>query len=124
VDDDETLLQLEHEVLRSRGITVKLTRSTKEAMDFLHRDSVDAIVTDMKMPGEISPLDFYRWIEQNRPELAARVVFTASHARENEASATLRKSGCPVIPKPFAIEELWSAIQKALSAEVSTLIRR
>lgn len=124
VDDDETLLQLEHEVLRSRGITVKLTRSTKEAMDFLHGDSVDAIVTDMKMPGEISPLDFYRWIEQNRPELAARVVFTASHARENEASAALRKSGCPVIPKPFAIEELWSAIQKALSAEVSTLIRR
>jgi len=124
VDDDETLLQLEHEVLRSRGITVKLARSAREAVDFLRRDSVDAVVTDMKMPGEISSLAFYRWIEESRPELAARVVFTASHARENEASAALRKSGCPVVSKPFAIEEFWTAIQKVLAAEVSSPVRR
>jgi PAS domain S-box-containing protein len=124
VDDDESLLQLEHEVLRSRGVTVKLTRSTKEAMEFLRRDSVDAVVTDMKMPGEISPLNFYRWIEENRPELAPRVVFTASHARENEASSALRNSGCPVVAKPFAIEDLWSAVQKVLTAEVPSPIRR
>jgi len=123
VDDDETLLQLEHEVLRSRGITVKLARSAREAVDFLRRDSVDAVVTDMKMPGEISSLAFYRWIVESRPELAARVVFTASHARENEASAALRKSGCPVVSKPFAIEEFWTAIQKVLAAEVSSPVR-
>lgn len=124
VDDDESLLQLQHEVLRARGLTVKLTRSAKEAMDFLRRDSVDAVVTDMKMPGEISPLNFYQWIEQNRPELAARVVFTASHARENEASAKLRNSGCAVISKPFAIEDLWSAVQKVLATDISSPVNR
>jgi len=123
VDEDESLLQLEHEVLRTRGIKVKLTRSAKEAVELLRRESMDAVIMDMRMPGEISPLHFYRWIEQNRPELAPRVVFTASHAPENEASAALRDSGCPIVSKPFAIEELWSAVQKVLSAEVPSPVR-
>jgi PAS domain S-box-containing protein len=124
VDDEETVLQLEHEVLRSRGVTVKLARSGKEATELLRRETVDAVVTDMNMTGEISAVAMYRWIEQNRPELSGRIVFTASNAREGEASAPLRNSGCPVVPKPFAIEQLWEAVQKVLTAEVSAPVRR
>jgi PAS domain S-box-containing protein len=124
VDEEETVLQLEHEVLRSRGVTVKLARSGKEATELLRRETVDAVVTDMNMTGEISAVAMYRWIEQNRPELSGRIVFTASNAREGEASAPLRNSGCPVVPKPFAIEQLWEAVQKVLTAEVSAPVRR
>jgi CheY-like chemotaxis protein len=124
VDDEETVLQLEHEVLRARGVTVKLARSGKEAVELLRRETVDAVVTDMKMVGEISALTMYQWIEQNRPELSDRVVFTASSGRDGEASTLLRKSGCPVVSKPFAIEQLWEAVQKVLTAEVSSPFRR
>jgi two-component system NtrC family sensor kinase len=123
VDDEETVLQLEHEVLRARGVTLKLARSGKEAVDFLRRESVDAVVTDMKMTGEISAIAMYQWIEQNRPELSGRVVFTASNGCEEEASAPLQKSGCLVVSKPFAIEQLWEAVQKVLGAEVSSSIK-
>jgi PAS domain S-box-containing protein len=124
VDDEETVLQLEHEVLRARGVTVKLARSGQEAVELLRREAVDAVVTDMKMTGEISALALYQWIEQNRPELSGRVVFTASNGRDDQASASLLKSGCPVVPKPFAIEQLWDAVQKALTAEVSSPLKR
>jgi PAS domain S-box-containing protein len=124
VDDEETVLQLEHEVLRARGVTVKLARSGKEATELLRRETVDAVVTDMEMMGEISAVALCRWIEQNRPELSGRIVFTASNAREGEASAGFRNSGRPVVPKPFAIEQLWEAVQKVLTAEASTPLRR
>jgi PAS domain S-box-containing protein len=124
VDDEEAVLQLEHEVLRARGVTVKLTRSGKEAMELLRRETVDAVVTDIRMKGEISAVAMYQWIEQNRPDLSGRVVFTASNGREGEASATLRNSGCPVVAKPFAIEQLWEAVQRVLTAEVSTPLKR
>ena len=124
VDDEETVLQLEHEVLRARGVTVKLARSGKEAMELLRRETVDAVVTDIKMKGEISAVAMYQWIEQNRPELCGRVVFTASNMRDAEASDSLRKSGCPVVSKPFAIEQLWDAVQKVLTAEVSSPLKR
>jgi two-component system NtrC family sensor kinase len=124
VDDEETVLQLEHEVLRARGVTVKLARSGKEAVELLRRETVDAVVTDIKMTGEISALAMYQWIEQSRPELSGRVVFTASSGRDGEASASLRKSGCPVVSKPFAIEQLWEAVQKVLTAEISSPLKR
>ncbi|HYL67682.1 MAG TPA: PAS domain S-box protein [Candidatus Limnocylindria bacterium] len=124
VDDEETVLQLEHEVLRARGVTLKLARSGKEAVDLLRRETVDAIVTDMKMTGEISAIAMYQWIQQNRPELSGRVVFTASNGHKNEAIASLRRSGCLVVSKPFAIEQLWEAVQKVLTAEVSSGLKR
>ena len=124
VDDEETVLQLEHEVLRARGVTVKLARSGKEAMELLRRETVDAVVTDMNMTGEISAVAMYQWIEQNRPELSGRVVFTVSNGNDGEASASLQKSGSPVVSKPFAIEHLWEAVQKVLTAEVSSSLKR
>jgi PAS domain S-box-containing protein len=123
VEDDETVLQLEHEILRSRGVAVKLARSGKEALELLRRETVDAVVTDIRMAGE-SPAAMSQWIEQNRPELSGRVVFTASNGSDNEASASLRKFGSPVVSKPFAIEQLWEAVQKVLAAEISSPLKR
>ena len=70
----------------------------------------------------------YRWIEQNRPELTGRVVFTASNGDSTEAGAeiraSLKSSGCPIVSKPFAIEHLWDAVQKVLAAEASSPLKR
>jgi signal transduction histidine kinase/CheY-like chemotaxis protein len=124
VDDEEAVLHLEREVLRARGIKVKLARTAKEAVDVLRTQSVDAVVIDMKMPGEVTPAAFYRWIDQNRPELAARVVFTVSNADNGGAASALGNSGCAIVPKPFAIEDFWKAVRKALRAEASAPLKR
>jgi PAS domain S-box-containing protein len=124
VDDEETVLHLEQEILRAHGVAVATARSAQEAIDFLKRESVDAAVMDMKMPGEISTTALYGWIEQNRPELAARMIFTASDATGAEAARMLRKSGCPLLAKPFPIEDFWYAVHRALTADVSSLQRR
>jgi len=124
VDDEETVLQLEHEVLRTRGLTVKLARSAQEAVEVLRRDSVDAVITDGKISGDNHSAGLHRWIEQNRPELAGRLLFTLSSGTDGAATAALKKTGCPVIRKPFAIDELWIAVQKLLATEVPASIKR
>lgn len=124
VDDEEAVLHLEREVLRARGIQVKLARSAKEAIELLRAQSVDAVVTGMKMPGEVTTAAFYRWIEQNKPELAPRVVFTVSNAHDVETGSSLRRSGCAIVQKPFAIEDFWKAVRNALRAEVPAPVKR
>ena len=124
VDDEETVLQLEHEVLRSRGLTIKLARNIQEAIEVLRRNSVDAVIADMNVSGELNAAGLFRWIEQNRPELAGRMVFTFSNGAGEQASVWLRKSGCQFVSKPFAIEELWTAVQKVFVAEDSSLLKR
>lgn len=123
VENEEAVLHLEREILRARGVAVRMARNGREAIDILKSEPVDAIVADMKIPGEISTNDLYRWIELERPDLAVRVVFTISNVGDGEAGDALRKSGCPVLPKPFEIEQFWKAVRKVLRVEVSSPLK-
>jgi len=116
-DHDETLLQLEREVLTAAGVSIKLARNAEEAIDILKRDSIDAVVADVDMPGEPSALSLCRWIEENRPDVAAKVVFTSSRASDRLA-ADFRKSGSRILTKPFPIEKLSEAVHAVLAVSV------
>jgi two-component system, NtrC family, sensor kinase len=124
VDDEEAVLHIEQEILRARGMSVRSAHNAHEAIEFLINHTADAVVTDLTMPGELTAEDLYRWIRQHRPELASRVVFTMSNARDGRESEAIRSSGCTVVQKPFAIEDFWNAVQKVLAVEVSSLPSR
>ena len=123
MDHEEAVLQLEQAALAGLGVPVKIARSVREGIEILKRESMDAIVTDVKMPGEISTTQLYRWIEQNQPELAGRVIFTVSPGCENELKRTLRKSSCQFLRKPFQKEQILDAVQKMLDLEISAPVR-
>ena len=122
VDQEEALLLLEQEVLVSNGSSVKVARTAEEAIQILSRDSVDAVVADINLPGEFSTAGLYRWIKENRPDLAMRVVFTASNAGD-AAAHILRSSGCPVLAKPFPVEEFCRTVQSIVAGPVPSVSR-
>jgi PAS domain S-box-containing protein len=124
VDSEESVLQLELEILRASGVSVRTARSGREAIELLNEESIDAVVSDLDMPGEVTAAGLFHWITENRPELSPRVVFTVSNARDGEASEALRRSGCPVVSKPFAIEAFWNAVKKVLSAELRAPLKQ
>jgi two-component system NtrC family sensor kinase len=119
LEAEEAVLQLEQEVLESRGLCVCAVRSAWEAMDVLKQESIDAAVLDLKVPGETSAPDLYRWIRQNRPELSHRVIFTSSSLRDADPGELQQRFGCPLLAKPFAVEDFWKAIQKIFVSETS-----
>lgn len=114
VDDEEAVLGLEKEILESRALSVTAVRTGEEAMNLLSAENVDLIVTDMKMPGQVSGIALYEWVQQNRPDLARRVVFTMSDAANDTASSALRDSGVTCVQKPFEVETFWGVIQRTL----------
>ncbi len=123
VDHEEALLLLEQEVLFSSGATVKIAHSAEDAIEVLSHESVDAIVSDINLPGATSTAGLYRWIKENRADLAMRVLFTASNGGD-AAAQILRNSGCPVLAKPFPVEEFCRIVQSVLASPVSSLSRR
>jgi CheY-like chemotaxis protein len=123
VDDEEDVLQLEREILISHGLTAKTARTAGEAIEILKRSPVDAVVADMKLPGQLSTFDLYTWIGTHRPELATHVAFTASDPGGGDIAGQLKLSGCTVLAKPFRIEEFYLAVQKLLHAEVTASAR-
>jgi len=121
VDVEEPILQLEQEILEATGSSVTVVRSAQEAIDFLKRARVDAVVSALNMPGSGSALGLYRWIEQNRPDLSTRVIFTTPLASEGCEDSTLRESGCPILTKPFQIEEFCRTVRAVAASSAPTL---
>jgi len=120
VDNEEAVLHLEQEILEARGSQVKMARSEQEAVDLLARESVDAVVTSVKLPGETSPGGLYQWIVSNRHDLAERIVFTTSSTTEDDIPDVVRKSGCQLLRKPFQIDEFCRAVQAVLPSPASS----
>lgn len=119
VDDEETVLQLEEEILVARGSSVRLARNEHDAIDILKCDSVDAVVSSANLPAENSSASLYDWIQKHRPELSARIVFTISNADEDLLPESVRNSGCQILRKPFKIDEFCKALQTALAVPMA-----
>jgi len=121
VDDEETVLDLEQEVLRGRCLWARPVRSGREAIAFLEQQDVDLVVTDLKMPGDVSGEALYQWIAAHRPALAARVIFTMSDSGEKQVAALLARTGCPHLQKPFHLQHFLETVQHALAASPALL---
>lgn len=87
VVEDETILRLTlAESLRAKGYCVVDAASADEAVGILASGlSVDAVLTDVHMPGQMSGFDLAEWISKNRPSVP--VVVTSGDARTEEAQA-------------------------------------
>ncbi|MGH9795146.1 MAG: response regulator, partial [Candidatus Acidiferrales bacterium] len=123
VDDEETVLDLETQTLRAHCDCVYTARNGREAIACLERNEVDAVVTDLKMPGEISGQNLFAWIAAHRPALAPRVVFTMSDADDHKVRAWLRRTGCRYLQKPFRLQNLVAILQKAFAGQDSSVAR-
>jgi PAS domain S-box-containing protein len=123
VESEEAVLELEQEILRERHVCVRIARTAWEAIDLLKAELFDAAVMDVRIPGETSTPALYRWIEENRPALAPRVIFTTSRIRDSNAIELQRKFGCALLTKPFAVGEFLQALQSIFVTEASSSLK-
>ena len=123
VDDEEAVLELEQEILRGRCRSVRAVRSGREAQQILDREPVDLVITDLKMPGDITGRELYNWICRRHPELSARVIFTMSDARATEVGPLLEQSGCEFVQKPFEVERFLSVVRRVLNHAEAVLLK-
>jgi two-component system NtrC family sensor kinase len=120
VDDEEAVLELEQEILKGKVFSVLTARSGQDAVNLLERETVDLIVADLKMPGEISGKDVFFWIQKHRPQLQQRFILTMSDARQDEVRSLLEEHHVQYIQKPFNVNEFLSLVQRSLTAPLET----
>ena len=116
-ESEESVLQVEREMLSAAGGTIRVARNAREAIDILQGDLIDVIVADMDMSGEYSATGLCGWIESNRPELAGRVVFTTSQPQDRLPDG-FRSAGSVLLRKPFPLEKLCETVRGIVAAPV------
>jgi len=115
VEDDPRVAGLETEVLQTAGFLPENVVSGEEALRKLVAGTYDLVILNMKLAGRMSGLDVFRWMEKNL-EVLPKVIFATGLMSEAEEAAVAR-AGCPVLRKPFRVEEFLRLVQQTLASQ-------
>ncbi len=105
VDDEVDLLEMLEMTLQMRGYEVDTTGTAAEAMKLLQRIEYDAVVLDIRLPGDMSGSQLYEYIAAAYPGLAKRSLFITADTMNYETRKFLEKVQRPAMEKPFLVYE-------------------
>jgi DNA-binding NtrC family response regulator len=111
VDDDRAMGEALSGELREHGCTVAWESSGEGALGLLEREDFDVVITDLNMRG-LNGIDLCRRLAANRTDLPV-IVVTAFGSLET-AIATIRAGAFDFITKPFDIDDVLIAIERAV----------
>jgi len=112
VDDDPSLLRLLTLRLEAEGYQVITAESGEEALKQWPRQQVDAVLTDLRMPG-LDGLALFDEIVRTDPGLP--VVLMTAHGSIAEAVAATQRGVFGFLTKPLNHDELREVLQRAVS---------
>ena len=112
VDDDASLLKLLGLRLESRGFRVTTAESGRQALDRLGESRPDLVLSDLRMD-EMDGLALFHEIQRQAPGLP--VIILTAHGSIPDAVSATRQGVFSFLTKPVDREELFAAIDEALS---------
>lgn len=103
IDDDELLLGFIEEILSTAGYAVKAFNSPVKGLDFLKKESVDLVISDVKM-NELTGDEVLAEVKKEFPTIG--VILITGFGNINHAVRALHKGAFDYITKPFKAKEI------------------
>jgi len=110
LDDDRGVVDFLRESLVERGFTAEGETSAVQALERIRSEEFDLVITDIQMPDMLGT-DLLAAILSHRPQQL--VLLMTAFGSIELAVATVRAGACDFIAKPFKIEALVFAIERA-----------
>lgn len=112
VDDEKNYTMIIGEILQEEGYTSITASSGMEALDILNNETIDLILTDVKMPG-MSGIQLLEKIKELNPDIP--VIIMTAYGSVEKAVDAMHRGAYTFILKPFENQALIAYITKALS---------
>jgi two-component system response regulator AtoC len=113
VDDEPSVRAALKELVQERGWEPLLARSASEALALV--DRADAVVTDFSMPG-MDGMALLRALHERDESLP--VILLTAHGSERLAVRAMKAGAYEYVPKPFDVDEMALALERALEARL------
>ena len=113
VDDDLTLCHFLTKALSQKGYQGILCHSGKEALDVFHKQEIDLILLDNKLPDR-NGLEILKEIKRDHPKVSV-IIMTAFGTTETAIEA-MKVGAFDYILKPFELDEISELVAKGLEA--------
>lgn len=118
VDDEEIMLKLACDALRSQGHDVTGTSRPMEALHKLKHEKFDFILTDIKMP-EMDGMELIQSAHRIDPSMGA--IFMTGYASLDTAKRAIQEGAYDYILKPFDLQEIRSAVARAIRKRTQSM---
>jgi len=111
VDDESYICNIIQESLADEDYNLKVTSDPAEALDYLRRNPVDLVLTDLMM-GEYSGVQMLDTALAEQDE--AIVILMTAHPTVETAISVLKKGAHDFLVKPFKLELLKATLNRCL----------
>ncbi len=111
VDDEEIVLSLVRDALEDDGYHVETASNGADALALSRTMPVNLVITDIRMP-KMDGNELVRCIREKQPDVA--VIFMTGYANLNSAKDAIKQGAFDYILKPFELNEIRQAVQKAV----------
>jgi CheY-like chemotaxis protein len=112
IEDEPSVTAFLRAALERRGYSVVDASSGAEGLEKLDGGDYFGVISDIRMPGSVNGAEVHAWIQQNRPELCARIILISGDTANSDTQALLAQSGTPCIEKPFRVQQLLTIVEK------------
>lgn len=112
VDDERNAAELVVRCLEKSNLnlkTVGIFESAPEALEYIKHNTVDIVLTDIKMP-EMDGLTFLEILSENYPSV--KTVVFSGFDDFNFAKRALSFGVCDYLLKPIVLKELFECLKK------------
>jgi CheY-like chemotaxis protein len=117
VDDETYVRDLLARVLKRRPYDVDLAADADEALGLLAEHHYDLLLTDVVMPG-MDGFELLRLVKAAYPQMT--VIVLTGYARKQSISDFLLYGADDYLSKPFQVQTLLEAVDRALDADSPT----
>jgi PAS domain S-box-containing protein len=107
VEDDPGVASVAQELLEGLGLKVWTAENAPQALELLHRQRFDIMLTDVVMPGGMTGIELARESARKWPSM--RIVLTSGYAGD-DVDAALADAPWPFVRKPYSGEQLASVL--------------
>ncbi len=117
IDDDESVREALHSLIRSVGLSVETFASAREFLQSSRPDLPACLILDVRMPG-LSGLDLQR--ELAAAKIHIPIIFITGHGDIPMSVRAMKAGAVEFLTKPFRDQDLLDAIQQALERDRRT----
>ena len=113
VDDEDMILDVGHELLKTLGYKVLIAKGGKEALGIYkkNKDTIDIVILDMIMP-DMGGGETYDRMKKIKPNI--KVLLSSGYSIKGRATEMLERGCDGFIQKPFSMKELSARISEIL----------
>jgi CheY-like chemotaxis protein len=117
IEDEPAVMAYVRAALERSGYQVVCAESGVDGLRQLESREFLGVVSDMRTPGGVDGADVHAWVLQNRPDLAAHIVFITGDIANEDTVDTLRRTGAPCVEKPFRVQQFITVVEQTIGRQ-------